>query len=111
MIAALCRAIAPALASAGLPAEIGRLVERAAAAAPAARPRLRCAPEIAPRVRALLEERGLAAEIEEGPELLPREAQVFWDQGFDQLDLDACIAQIEACLASHLTSNHEDADE
>ena len=46
--------------------------------------------------------RGLAATIEEAPELLPREAQIFWDQGYDHLDLDACVAQIRACIAAHL---------
>ena len=51
---------------------------------------------------ALLAARGLEASVEEAPELLPREAQVFWDQGYDHLDLDACIAQVQACVASHL---------
>ena len=40
--------------------------------------------------------------IEEAPELLPREAQIFWDQGYDHLDLAGCIAQIRACIAAHL---------
>ncbi len=102
MIAALVAGISPVLAAAGLGPEIARLVERALAHAPEAKPRLRCAPEIAPRLGALLAARGLEADVEEAPELLPREAQVFWDQGYDHLDLDACIAQVQACVASHL---------
>ena len=61
-----------------------------------------CAPELCDTVEAALRERGLAATLEEAPELLPREAQIFWDQGYDHLDLDACIAQVRACIASHL---------
>jgi hypothetical protein len=102
MIAGLASGIAPALADAGLGPEIARLVERAVLAAPEARPRLRCAPEVAGRISALLAARGLDALVEEGPELLPREAQLFWDQGYDHLDLDSCASQVRACIASHL---------
>jgi hypothetical protein len=102
MVEALAAAIAPALAEAGLGAEIVRIVERAAAQAPAAVPRLRCAPEVAPGLEALLLRRGLAATVEAAPELLPREAQILWDQAYDHLDLAGCIAQIRACIAAHL---------
>ena len=105
MIAALAAGIAPALAEAGLGPEIVRIVERAVLQAPGARPRLRCAPEIAGRLSALLAARGLDAAVEEAPELLPREAQIFWDQGYDHLDLDGCVAQVRACIASHLERN------
>jgi flagellar biosynthesis/type III secretory pathway protein FliH len=102
MVEALAEAVAPTLADAGLGAELARIVDRALAQAPEARPRLRCAPEVAGRIGALLARRGLEATVEAAPELLPREAQVFWDQGYDHLDLEACIAQIRACIASHL---------
>jgi hypothetical protein len=105
MIAALAAGIAPALAEAGLGPEIVRIVERAVLQVPGARPRLRCAPEVAGRISALLVARGLDALVEEAPELLPREAQVFWDQGYDHLDLDGCLAQVRACIASHLERN------
>lgn len=111
MLEALTGAIVPALADAGLGAEIARLVERALVTAPAARPRLRLAPEICDRIEAALRERGLAATIEEAPELLPREAQIFWDQGYDHLDLDGCIAHVRACIASHLRTNTGENDE
>ena len=105
MIEALVDAIAPTLADAGLAGEIARLVERALLHAPAARPRLRLAPEICDTIEAALRERGLGATLEEAPELLPREAQIFWDQGYDHLDLDACIAHVRDCIASHLRTN------
>lgn len=105
MIEALASGIAPALAEAGLGREIASIVERALAQLPEARPRLRCAPEVAGRISALLLSRGLDAEIELAPELLPREAQIFWDQGYDHLDLDGCVAQVRACIASHLDRN------
>ena len=102
MIEALAEAIAPTLADAGMGAEIGRLVERAILHAPASRPRLRCAPEVAARLSTMLSGMGFDAVIEAAPELLPREAQIYWDQGYDLLDMDACIAQVRACIASHL---------
>jgi hypothetical protein len=34
---------------------------------------------------------------------------MFWDQGYDHLDLDACIAQIRACIASHLSNGQRQA--
>jgi hypothetical protein len=105
MVEALAAGIAPSLAEAGLGPELARIVERALAQAPGARPRLRCAPEVAGRISALLAARGLDALVEEAPELLPREAQVFWDQGYDHLDLDGCLAQVRACIASHLERN------
>jgi flagellar biosynthesis/type III secretory pathway protein FliH len=103
MVEAVCRAIAPALAEAGLAAEIAARVERAFLAAPDAVPRLRCAPEIVERVAAVFAERELAAVIEAAPELLRREAELSWDDGYDRIDLDACVAEVAACLASHLT--------
>ena len=81
------------------PPRSARLVARALAAAPEARPRLRCAPELAAAARRSSPSAASPATVEAAPELLPREAQVFWDQGYDHLDLDACIAQIRACLA------------
>jgi hypothetical protein len=112
MIEALYAAITPALAEAGLISEIGRLVARAIEAAPGAKPHLRVSPELAPVVDGLLAERGIEAEVEEAPELLPREAQVFWDQGYDHIDLDACIDQVRACLSAHIDpEGKEDSDE
>jgi flagellar assembly protein FliH len=102
VLGALARTIAPALAEAGLAAEVERLAARALAAAPEPRPRLRVAPEMAARVAAILSERGTDATVEPAPELLPREVQLFWDHGYDHLDLDACAAEaltrIAACI-------------
>ena len=112
MLEALAAAIAPALAEAGLGAEIATVVERALIDAPAGTAaRLRCAPEVARRLGRMLEEMGFDAIIEEAPELLPREAPIFWDQGYDHLDLDACIAQIRACIASHLATSSKGEDD
>lgn len=111
MVEALTAGITPVLAEAGIGAEVARLVSRALAVAPEARPRLRCAAELAPRLEKLLRARDLDAEIEPAPELLPREARIFWDQGYDHVDLDACIAQIRACVASHLHSGNTGEDD
>ncbi len=102
VLGALARTIAPAIAEAGLAAEVERLTARALAAAPEPRPRLRVAPEMAARIAAILAERGVDAAVEPAPELLPREVQIFWDHGYDHLDLDACaaaaLARIAACI-------------
>lgn len=103
MIEALVRAVTPALAEAGLSREVARLVAEALDAAPDAVPHLRCAPELTKKLDGILAVRGLKARIETAPELLPREVTIAWDQGYDHLDLDACIARIGACIASHLT--------
>lgn len=110
LIAGIVKAIAPTLADAGVAAEILSLVERALSRPGGPRPRVRCAPELAPRIAEALAERGLDAEVEEAPELMLREAQVFWDQGYDHLDLDACVAQICACIASHIGPNPTSGD-
>ncbi len=102
VLGALARTIAPALAEAGLATEVERLAARALAAAPEARLGLRVAPEMAPRISAILAERRVDALVEPAPELLPREVQIFWDHGYDHLDLDACaaeaLARIAACI-------------
>jgi len=110
MVEALVAGVTPVLADAGLGPEIARLVERALAQGPESRPRLRCAPELVGRIKALLAARGLEAVVEEAPELLPREALIYWDQGYDHVDLDACIAQIRACVASHLQPGNKGED-
>jgi hypothetical protein len=105
VLEAIVAAMTPALAAAGLGPELARAVERALAAAPKARPRIRCAPEMVDPLGDRLEARGVAAVIEAAPELLPREAQVFWEHGFDHIDLDACATQVRACVRDHLLSD------
>ncbi|CAN5673364.1 hypothetical protein BH23PSE1_BH23PSE1_13050 [soil metagenome] len=60
-------------------------------------------------LEALLAGRRIAAAVTSAPELLPREAEVAWDQGFDRIDLDACIGEVLAVLAAHLGTEEEDA--
>jgi hypothetical protein len=105
LIEAIAIAIAPSLAEAGLPGEIGRIVREAIECAPKAKPRIRCAHELAVPLQRLIDESDLDAEIEEAPELLPREAQIFWDQGYDHLDLDACIAQIREVISNNFSQD------
>jgi len=109
LIDRLFTAVAPSLADAGLIGEIERLAARALDAVPDARLRLRCAPELAPRVESALRERGVEGTVEPAPTLMPREARIHWDQGYDSLDLDACIARIGESLARHLQPPAEEA--
>ncbi len=108
---AIVAALTPALAEAGLAAEAAARVEQALAAAPEARPVLRCAPELVPVIRGILAERGLAATVEPAPEMLPREAALYWDQGHDRIDLDACAEELRACVAAHLEPEDAEIEE
>jgi hypothetical protein len=109
LVAKLFGALAPTLADLALPDEIARRVEAALRAVPSARPRIRCAPEVVPTVEATLARFGSAAgAVEAGHDLLPREAEVAWAQGFDRIDLDAAIAEIRGALAAHLNLKDED---
>ncbi|TPE53833.1 hypothetical protein [Amaricoccus solimangrovi] len=108
VIEQFCAAIAPALADTALFAEIARLVTRAAEAAPAARPRLHCAPGLAPVVEKILGARGLDAEVRADGALGPREARLAWEQGYDHLDLDACVARVRSILAALPRSAEEE---
>jgi hypothetical protein len=106
MIEQVALAIAPSIAEAGFLGEIVRITCEALESAPEARPRIRCAEELAIPLRALVAARHITAEIEEAPELLPREAQIFWEQGYDHIDLDACIASIREVISSHFSLAH-----
>jgi len=111
MVETLVAVLTPALAEAGLAAEIARRVDLALDAAPDCRPRLRCAPELAGPMRNVFADRGLSAEVEAAPDLLPREAELHWDHGFDRIDLDACGAALRACVASHLDGVSGESDD
>lgn len=111
LLAKLFSAVAPSVADLGLPTEIAARIEAALKAAPGATLRIRCAPEVAPVVKGLLASRKLSGEVETAPELLPREAEVAWAQGFDRIDLDGCIADIRAAIDAHFDieeSGHEE---
>jgi flagellar biosynthesis/type III secretory pathway protein FliH len=107
LVTRLFEAVAPALADAGIVEEIVRQTETALRAAPAAKPRIRCAPELVGRLRDVLDAHRIDGSVEEAPELLPREAEIAWDQGYDHVDLDGCIARIRAMLAAHLNLSSE----
>jgi hypothetical protein len=107
LVTRLFEAVAPALADAGIVGEIVARAEAAVRSAPTAKPRIRCAPELAPRLRDLLETHRIEGSVEEAPAFLPREAEIAWDQGYDHVDLDACIARIRAMLDAHLTQSSE----
>jgi hypothetical protein len=110
VMAALARTVAPALAEAGLAAEVERLAARALAAAPEARLRLRVSPEMTAHIVHILSVRGFDATVEPAPELLPREVQIFWDQGYDHLDLDACAARVLARIAACIDPQRDEPD-
>lgn len=106
LIEQIALAIAPSLAQVGMLGEIARIVGEAIDSAPDAKPRIRCAGELATPLRQLVEERHISAEIEEASGLMPLEAQIFWDQGYDHLDLEACVAQIREVLSSHFSQDN-----
>ncbi len=108
LLESIALAIAPSLADAGMVSEIGRIVAEAVESAPNARPRIRCASELATPLNRLVEAQEISVDIEDAPELLPREAQIYWDQGFDHLNLDACIDRIREVISSHFSQDNGD---
>ncbi len=105
---AICTALTDVLAASGLAAEVAGRVEHALSTAPDARPRLRCAPELAATLRGILADRRLNAAVEPAPEMLPREVTLHWEQGFDRIDLEVCAEEIRACIERHLGAASED---
>ncbi|WP_424929313.1 hypothetical protein [Amaricoccus tamworthensis] len=110
IVETIARAIAPVLAEHGLISEIGRLVRQALDSCPKARPRVRCSSELFEPLQRLVNERSLDADVEMAGELLPKEARIIWDQGYDHIDLDACVEEILGCVKLHFhsTTGNED---
>ncbi len=104
LLVKLFSTIAPSMAQTGLPQEVAARVEAVLRAGPGPAPRIRCAPEVASVVGALIASRDLPGMVEAAPELLPREAEIAWAQGFDRIDLDGCIADIHAAITTHFGS-------
>ena len=102
LVHTISQAIAPALAQAGLAAEVARRVGEAVSASPGAQPLVRCAPEMVSGLQGVLAGRGVSALVEASPDLLPREVHIHWDEGFDRIDLDACARDILDMIANHL---------
>jgi flagellar biosynthesis/type III secretory pathway protein FliH len=112
-IQALVSKLAPSLARAGLPGIVDEVLTAALANAPASRPIIHCAPELADGLRNGLERHMDSFEISGDPRLTPLEARVSWDEGFTNIDLQSCVEAIEAgivSLSQSLTINTETAN-
>ncbi|MEM8569619.1 MAG: hypothetical protein AAGG56_01810 [Pseudomonadota bacterium] len=106
LIEAVAKAIAPSLAQSAMVGEIGRIVSDAVESAPDARPLVYCASELIAPLQRLIDEHELSAQVEEDPGLLPLEAKIFWDQGYDHLRLDTCIDRILEVISSHFSQDN-----
>jgi flagellar biosynthesis/type III secretory pathway protein FliH len=107
---ALVTKLAPTLARAGLTGIVEDTLSEALRAAPASRPVIHCAPELAEGIRQALANTDGGFAITPDPRLTPLEARVTWDEGFTHIDLQACIDRIEdgvAAFAEALTMPEE----
>lgn len=107
----LIAASAPALARAGLAAEVAEAVAAAheAGRRERAAPRLSVAvpPAQLQAVRETLADAGLEAELAADERLESLQAEVFWGDGVDAIDLGACIEAASHAIAAHFEVTEE----
>ncbi len=104
VVLAFLRGVAPAIGQAALGAELAAAVESALLAAPSARPRIETAHGGADALRAALGPYAEDCVFAEAPGLGLAEARIRWDDGFDQIDLEAAIRRGLEILEAHLAA-------
>lgn len=108
---ALFCAIAPSLAAAGYLAEVAAAVSDALRRAPDAKLVVVVPPAHGQRVSDALALEHLAVRVDEDPHLEGFAARIHWQDGFDAIDLDACIEEAKAALRAHLTTDQQETPE
>lgn len=99
VIDAMVNTLAPALAEAGFAEQLTTHLRTALDHRPNLRPVLHCAPEAAATLQAALTDWPVASEVVEDNRLTPLEAKLHWDDGFDHIDLDRCLAEMTESIA------------
>lgn len=102
LVLALTGAISPALARLGLAEEVAGRVEEALRRAPAARVVVRLAPEMVEAVADRLALAGIGPgrglDLRPDPDCPALQARVLWAAGFDEIDIGASLAEVQAAL-------------
>lgn len=99
---ALFKAIAPALAEAGLVSEINAAVSSALRQVPESSLLIVVSPDQSQRVAEALDLGTLPVRIDDDPDLGGLQARIHWQGGFDAIDLDTCIAEASTVLNAYL---------
>lgn len=92
----LTRSLAPALAEAGLVTSLETQLKTVLAKRPEAVPVIFCAPELATGLKTALSHLEGQFRITEDAQLTPLEARLHWDNGFDEINLEACLTSMRA---------------
>ncbi|MEO0387180.1 MAG: hypothetical protein AAF281_06570 [Pseudomonadota bacterium] len=100
ILEALTRALAPTLADAGFLAALEDRLRAALNTRPDPAPRVHCAPELEAGVRAALSQFSDRFELVPDTSLTPLEARLFWEDGFDEIDLDTCLDAMRDTIAA-----------
>ena len=98
-IEALIKRMAPVLAEGSAHLEIMEHIERALEHAPAGELVVVCAPDLEQGLKVALENRAVGVQVETDASLTPLEARLKWAEGFDHIDFDQPLKQIEGILA------------
>ncbi len=99
VVRALTEGLAPSLAEAGLITELERQLKNVLEARPDLVPRISCAPELAAGIKAALPHFSERYTVDQDPRLTPLEARLAWDDGFDEIDIEACLSEMRKAVA------------
>ena len=95
----MVKTLAPNLAASGFMHELHEHLQAAIDSRPSAVPVITCAPELVSEIQAAFATWSGAFEVRGDNRMTPLEAQIRWDDGFDHIDLDRCLAELTQSIA------------
>ena len=98
LLEAMTETLSPILAESGLITELDALLRRALDSRPEIRPRITCAPELEKGVRLALSHFAERFDLEPDSRLTPLEARLHWDDGFDEINFQACLDAMQESI-------------
>ncbi|MFQ5624387.1 MAG: hypothetical protein ACE5FS_13450 [Paracoccaceae bacterium] len=108
LVRAMTDAVLPACAGMGLAEELAAAAARLAAGTNAPRLRISLAPEHADTVAAILEERGVAAEVRADPEVAGISARLGIGEAGEIFDADAAIGRLRRCADAFFQATEQE---
>ena len=104
MVEKLVETVLPATARQGFGAEVAALLLKAYEKAPAAHIVISVAPDAVAAIHAFLAPSKADFAVEPNPDLTDLQARVSWQGGYDQLDLDATIADVRTAIETFFST-------
>lgn len=111
LVTQLVSTLAPSLGRAGLAATLEAQLQDALRTRPDARPVVHCAPELADGVRKALSRFGARYEVQPDAGMTPLEARLTWADGFDEINVDRCLAAMTDIVARFADLNSTGTEE